>query len=197
MPALYSFSCDEKAEPEKTKKVDSQQDTNQAEPEDTIKTEPRKIDTLKPKPIKRVDITTNYNNLANFISGVKQKEKNELTPYEDSVTWQKYVRVTNGRWARLNRIKLNRMAKFRDTELADINRNTKVLFYPFGGPDFLHAYEFFPYADKFILVGLEKVGSLPGVHNMAGDSAMIKYFNMINKSLNMVLAVRLFQDYLT
>ncbi len=39
---------------------------------------------------------------------------------------------------------------------------------------------------------LEKVGSLPGVQNMEGDSAMIKYFNNLKGSINTVLSISFF-----
>lgn len=191
-------SCDEKSAPKKNQEIidksDSSKISESIKKKDTSKKkEPRVIDTLKPKEIKRIDITTNYNSLGRFLSGLKQKEANEITPYEDSLTWIKYAKTNRSKWARLDRIKLRRMEKFRDVEFAEVNRNTEVLFYPFGGPDFLHAYSFFPYAKKFVLIGLESVGSLPGVHNMAGDSAMIKYFGMINRSLYTVLAVSFFK----
>lgn len=54
----------------------------------------------------------------------------------------------------------------------------KVVFYPFSGPDILNAHAFFPRGRSFIMLGLEKIGSIPrpdrdGVaHASAGFKAL-------------------------
>jgi hypothetical protein len=60
------------------------------------------------------------------------------------------------------------------------------LFYPFSGPDILHAQTFFPEADKYVMIGLEPVGSLPEFKKEETDS-LDAYYNKVNTSLNAIL----------
>lgn len=53
------------------------------------------------------------------------------------------------------------ISNWQSSELGDVsNRN---VFYPFGGPDYLYAHTFFPRASRYVLVGLEPVGSIPTI----------------------------------
>lgn len=64
-------------------------------------------------------------------------------------------------WQKLENTRLKNMRKWRETELAKLNGESHNLFYPFSGPDFINAYEFFPNCDNYLMFGLEKVGNLP------------------------------------
>ncbi len=45
------------------------------------------------------------------------------------------------------------------------------MYYMFAGPDFLYANIFFPYANTYILAGLEPVGQVPDLLRVAARSA--------------------------
>jgi hypothetical protein len=53
-------------------------------------------------------------------------------------------------------------------EIADL-RSADALFYPFSGPDFLFADEFFPSAETIVLCGLEPADPLPDLGSLSGD----------------------------
>jgi hypothetical protein len=142
--------------------------------------------------IEIVPINTSRNSVAQFLAGKKQGVRNEITKYQDSSVWKGYSKQIGSKWSGLEKSRISAYNQFRDRELNEINNRTNTLFYPFGGPDFLHAAVFFPNADVYVLIGLEKVGSLPGVQNMEGDSAMIKYFNNLKGSINTVLSISFF-----
>jgi hypothetical protein len=97
-------------------------------------------------------------------------------PIEDSSYqhWTKNPNVKthqtefNKSWANLETKKLKKMRVWRDNELNDLNKNPHNLFYPFSGPDFLNAYELFPYCDNYLLFGLEKAGELPSAEELQG-----------------------------
>lgn len=57
-----------------------------------------------------------------------------------------------------------------------------TLFYPFSGPDFLYANAFFPNAQNYILIGLEKLGTLPDFDKMT-DAELTAYLNKLHSSL--------------
>jgi hypothetical protein len=56
-------------------------------------------------------------------------------------------------------------------EFAKPNSETKTVFYPFSGPDYLTANAFFPDADTYIMLGLEPVGKLPELANFKKGEA--------------------------
>jgi hypothetical protein len=64
-------------------------------------------------------------------------------------------------WADLEKKRLKPMRDWAVSEISEADKNTKILFYPFGGPDFLTAYLLFPNAETYVLLGLEFVGKLP------------------------------------
>ncbi|WP_299454162.1 hypothetical protein [uncultured Microscilla sp.] len=74
---------------------------------------------------------------------------------------KQHLKLFGQQWQKLENTRLRNMRKWRDTELAKINGETHNLFYPFSGPDFINAYEFFPNCDNYLMFGLEKVGNLP------------------------------------
>ncbi len=64
-------------------------------------------------------------------------------------------------WKTLEGNRLKKMRAWRTGTLENINQSPHNLVYPFGGPDFLHAYTLFPNCDNYILTGKEAIGKLP------------------------------------
>ena len=58
-------------------------------------------------------------------------------------------------------------------------------FYPFSGPDFMFANTFYPEAKNYILLGLERRGSLPHFNEMT-ENDRIKYFNGLKHSMKYI-----------
>ena len=53
------------------------------------------------------------------------------------------------------------LSKIRAWSAANLSTPKPVMFYMFGGPDFLYADAFFPNATTYVLSGLEPVGQIP------------------------------------
>ncbi len=132
------------------------------------------------------------NALAIFLAGIPQEHKNRIKKYERSAAWTEYSQKVKKKWQRLHAGQMQKITGFSDKELAGAREFTKVLFYPFSGPDFLHAYSFFPDAETYILVGLEKVGTVPDLGDFATDTSAYGYIAMINRSLRDVLNLSFF-----
>ena len=56
---------------------------------------------------------------------------------------------------------LGKMSNWVDTSFISKSIDTCLVFYPFSGPDFLHANFLYPNANEYILMALEDVGSMP------------------------------------
>jgi len=85
-------------------------------------------------------------------------------------------------WKKLEAKKLARIRKWRDDEIADLNKAGTNLFYPFAGPDFLNAYLLFPNCENYLLFGLEKIGKLPTIGQLKGN-----YLYSLRKSLAILM----------
>jgi len=96
------------------------------------------------------------------------------------------------RWSDFDSARIVKLAEFREKELVKEINPESTLFYPFSGPDILYANLFFPAAEKFILIGLEPVGTLPDFKKAEGDSIK-RYYNKLNSSLNAILKFSFFR----
>lgn len=92
-----------------------------------------------------------------------------------------YVQFENA-WKKLEAKKLTKLRKWRDSEIADFNKEGSTLFYPFAGPDFLNAYLLFPGCDNYLLFGLEKIGKLPNLNQLKGS-----YLYSLRKALAILM----------
>lgn len=105
-----------------------------------------------------------YDQLAAFLCG-QATSSPLLQPFQETAGWKNFASFMETSWAELDRKRLKPMRDWAQKEFAKAIRDTKVLFYPFGGPDFMTAYQLFPTAETYILLGLEFVGSLPEFEN--------------------------------
>jgi hypothetical protein len=59
-------------------------------------------------------------------------------------------------------------------------KSTSTVYYPFGGPDFLFVQTIYPNSEKYILAGLENIGTIPTINN---DQEWINYLKQLNQAL--------------
>jgi hypothetical protein len=107
-------------------------------------------------------VKISYDDIAKFISGLPCLSPS-LKELQNTDAWKTYTYFIDSNWTDLETKRFEPIKTWADTELVEANKKTKILFYPFGGPDFLTACQFFPNADTYILLGLEHVGNLPEV----------------------------------
>ncbi len=73
-------------------------------------------------------------------------------------------------WNKIKKDRLDPMINWSQSEFLKSDIDTSLLFYPFSGPDFLHAFQFYPNANEYILLALEEVGSIPDFTSISEDS---------------------------
>jgi hypothetical protein len=93
--------------------------------------------------------------------------------------------------AAFERAEQNQLAKIRAWSAANLSEPSPVMFYMFGGPDFLYADAFFPHAKTYVLSGLEPVGPIPDVTKLP-RWAVAQALRSIQVSLRTVLRVSYF-----
>lgn len=102
---------------------------------------------------------------ARFLAGMEAEDAGQI-PADFLPHWQLHADAMNSAWQRLNAEYLQPIDRFTGQHLSDLPAPEAPLFYPFGGPDLLHAMHFFPAATTYVLVGLEEPGELPRLAQM-------------------------------
>jgi len=80
---------------------------------------------------------------------------------EEAESWRAFAKSAAEHWTLFDTAILEPMKKWAGEDLRESGLVTKTLFYPFGGPDFVTAFAFYPDSEKTVLMGLEPVGNLP------------------------------------
>ena len=96
------------------------------------------------------------------------------------------------RWKDFDSSRITKLVEFRNKELVGEIKSETIIFYPFSGPDILYPTLFFPNAQKYILIGLEPVGTLPEF-NISQKDSLKRYYNKLNTSLNAILKFSFFR----
>ena len=122
------------------------------------------------------DLTT----ISNFFGGVQSSQIDSLIPNNLKAQWIQFTNKMNSTYSDVNS-KKEIMSAWRDKNIS-VSQGT--LFYPFSGPDFLHANVFFPNYDTIVMIGLEPTGS--------ADVKLSQYtepqvFSDITRSLSAIL----------
>ena len=130
--------------------------------------------------VKAVEIDSFHTGIAYLISGLDQSYFNKSIV--DSAFWVKYSNKVNKSFSKIKANRLDKMTLWLDEETEGHSKDTTMLFYPFSGADFLHAYHFFPNANEYLLLAKESIGEIPELNSMNnGDVA--KYLDGVNFAL--------------
>lgn len=150
-----------------------------------------KQDSLESVIIPEIVINDTLNALANIMSGIS--DTSSIYQYvQNTSDFKSFSKNFDKRWRTYDSTRLMNLRKFKENEISKIVKPQSTLFYPFSGPDILHAQAFFPEADKYVMIGLEPVGSLPDFKKEETDS-LDTYFTKVNTSLNAILKFSFFR----
>jgi hypothetical protein len=130
-------------------------------------------DSLHASSVKRqsINVTSYYDNIGHLLAGMlPDTTVAEFSKIAQKKQWETFSKSFDSAWNAVSERSLNKVKIWSDSQLVDINKKTKTLFYPFSGPDFMYATKFFPNAEKYILFGLEKVGSIPDISKMSDNT---------------------------
>ena len=149
------------------------------------------VDTLPKK------ITANYNRIYNdvarYIAGMNPENGCALDSFFlKNKDWKQYADNAEKKWLVYDSTRIQLLKKWSSEELVGTKKKKFTLFYPFSGPDILHANCFYPNADTTIMVALEPVGSVPFAVKNTTDT-IGKYFASVNKSLFAILNFSFFR----
>ena len=164
-----------------------------------------KKDTIKPKLVVEKEfkdsikeaketvlpINDTLNAIADIMSGIT--DTSSIYKFvQSSSDFKAFSKNFDKRWRAYDSTRLTNLKIFKENEIGKVVKPQSTLFYPFSGPDILHAQTFFSEADKYVMIGLEPVGSLPEFKKDETDS-LKTYFTKVNTSLNAILKFSFFR----
>ena len=121
------------------------------------------------KDINNVFIDTFQTSLANFISGMDKSYYDSILSI-DSDFWDEFTGKINEDFSKIEHRRLMKMFEWSQSSFIDKSIDTSLVFYPFSGPDFLHAHYLYPNANEYILFALEDVGDIPNLKDLDSES---------------------------
>lgn len=105
---------------------------------------------------------------ARFLAGRPVKRGEALSTYQRrNGDYHTHALNFDFEWRKFASRRTNEQALYYKDTLKPLIGSPSTVFYPFGGPDILYASSIFPKASTYVLVGLEKVGSVP---SLPGDN---------------------------
>jgi len=126
-----------------------------------------------------------FNDVARFFAGMEQEEGSNLKALDSLNAWKKHKTDFSTFYEKVEKERFPQMQNFQLNELKEVNDSIQTLFYPFSGPDFVHANIFFPNAKNIIMIGLERVGSVPDVAAI-NNKRMDVFFKALRISLDSI-----------
>jgi hypothetical protein len=129
------------------------------------------------------DSHNKLNDVALYLAGMKPDSFIAIPAALQNLPYYKlYSDSMNRGFVHIEQIRLSKMREWAKTEMAPELAAPKTVFYPFSGPDVLHCVQFYPDADQYIMIALERYGSMPVMENMDAPKTT-NTLNAILKSL--------------
>jgi hypothetical protein len=124
---------------------------------------------------------------ARVLAGLPPDPSSPLAKVAAKTEWQAWQREFDSQWTRATKERFARMSEWRDRELKPATGVCDTLMYPFAGPDILNALLLFPDCKRYILFGLEPVGSLPVLEQLPAER-LTRLLEETRHALNDLLA---------
>ncbi|MES2388558.1 MAG: hypothetical protein V4543_11205 [Bacteroidota bacterium] len=133
-------------------------------------------------------------NTARVLAGMKAIDTAGVKPGKGKIllaNWKRFSAKSESTWRTFSSRHLEKVSAWSKEAMPDVQAATDTLFYPFSGPDFVHAATFFPNAKVIYMFGLEPVGMQPDLSHP--DSARMRgTYGAIDNSLHEILNLSFF-----
>ncbi len=155
--SLFIFSCSSRQEQSGKEVIDS------LTVADTVAVAP---DTLQPE-TKIIYKDSLLDNEARFIAGLQQEDStSSFFNLESDHYWKEYRTSMDSNWNKMYRDRLAKIKNWQAETFSPSISDTLPVFYPFSGPDFLHAYYLYPHASEYVLAALEPIVEIPPLDSL-------------------------------
>jgi hypothetical protein len=124
---------------------------------------------------------------ARMLAGLQPDPSGPLAAVAAKPEWQAWQKEFDSQWTQATKERFEQMTAWRDRELAPATGTCNTLMYPFSGPDILNAIVLFPDCQRYILFGLEPVGSMPVLEQLPAER-LTRLLEETRKALNDLLS---------
>jgi hypothetical protein len=100
----------------------------------------------------------------------------------DTIVYRNFRESITNSWQKIDEIRLSKMEKWEQDHFSKQMNDTLMLFYPFSGPDFLHAWYLFPEATDYVFLALERLHEIPRFEMME-PATLALYLDDVQKWL--------------
>ena len=132
--------------------------------------------------------TVSADDTARFLAGMQLSPNSPLAQIAQDPNIKQHAGYFD---TAFDKVEQNQLTKVRAWSAANLSAPKPVMFYMFGGPDFLYANAFFPNATTYVLSGLEPVGQIPDIMKLPRWS-VVQALRNIQGSLRNVLTLSYF-----
>ncbi len=134
--------------------------------------------------LQQASVNNSLDNAVDYIACMSQPADGAYKALEADSMWTAQKRNFDKTWATATGKRFAAMNKWQKEEFTPKIQPAQTLFYPFSGPDYLHAYHLYPQATRIVMLGLEPVGKLPNLNEYKKDGKLNSYMNYLNNSLS-------------
>lgn len=145
-----------------------------------------------PQPIQLNEEAKRLTDFARFIAGLEPHDSASFSALRQTDSWKNHKNFNDTIWARLDQEQLLQVRDWADSELAEVRKTSRDVFYPFSGPDFLYGHVMYPHGNYYILTGLEPVGHVPDLNKLAMNR-LDPALRALQISLNDILRMSFFK----
>jgi hypothetical protein len=149
------------------------------------------VDSLQKKDSVVVLANKDYSELSRILAGMKVDSTNDFKAVALDESFLNHTVRMDSSFKQLEEGRLTNITEWRQAEFGDIQENAPIVFYPFSGPDFLHVHRFFPKSKKYIMFGLEPVGTITAL-NCIPQEYLASFFNEVNNAIADVIRLSFF-----
>jgi hypothetical protein len=174
--ALGLFSCGNAESTGNEKKSDESKAGS-----DTISTATEVVEVKK----KDLPFDQDLTNISRVIAGLPVEGDSALETIQAKPFYKKYKDYTDRTFSEVKSTMLDPVAGWTDSMHVGNDAEGITCFYPLSGPDFMFANAFYPNAKNYILMALERRGSLPNFKEMT-DEQLQRYFDGMIKSMKYI-----------
>jgi len=156
----HMFSKDGEDELEENKIVEVNNSSTQTET-NNLKEQLSEIQNTQSEETQKTD--NEFNRVAYRIAGLDNDTSDE---------YQKYSTPISQKWQTLCDSSLMKVRPWAKQNIDEYLQQVKRVLYVFGGPDIAYPCQFFPYANEYILVGLEPLGNFEKIKQLVDNNKL-------------------------
>ncbi len=125
---------------------------------------------------------TALDNTARFIAGLPQLKVNSFSALQRDRYWIDFQKSMDTNWKKMNDTRLTKMSQWEQDVFSKSVNDSLKLFYPFSGPDFLHANFLYPRTKEYVMAALEPIREVPSFEKLS-EKDRDRFLDSLGRSL--------------